>query len=159
MRHRWSFGRQTREARNPDGRRPGRTRTGRRSRPDDGDGRPHGLRVACISCMPLELVEPTRNGIAVTQSFGNPVTTWLEMREALASYATRAAEKMRRYKVAANNLFVLMHTNTFNNDPFYSNGASPGSRPRRMTPAKWPLSRCAWANGCSAMASATRSAA
>ncbi|WP_419805944.1 Y-family DNA polymerase [Terriglobus sp.] len=77
-----------------------------------------------VPCMPLELVEPTRKGIAVTRSFGKPVTTWLEMREALASYATRAAEKMRRYKVAADNLFVFMHTNTFNNDPFYSNGAS-----------------------------------
>ena len=77
-----------------------------------------------ISCLPLELVEPTRKGIAVTRSFGKPVTDWMEMREALASYATRAAEKMRRYKVAADNLFVFMHTNTFNNDPFYSNGAS-----------------------------------
>ena len=77
-----------------------------------------------ISCMPLELVEPTRKGIAVTRSFGNPVTSWIEMREALASYATRAAEKMRRYKVAADNLFVFMHTNTFNQDSFYSNGAS-----------------------------------
>jgi len=46
------------------------------------------------------------------------------MREAIATYATRAAEKMRRYKVAAENLFVFMHTNTFNNDPFYSNGAT-----------------------------------
>ena len=46
------------------------------------------------------------------------------MREAIASYATRAAEKMRRYKVAAENIFVFMHTSTFNNDPFYSNGAS-----------------------------------
>jgi DNA polymerase V len=26
--------------------------------------------------------------------------------------------------VAAENIFVFMHTNTFNNDPFYSNGAS-----------------------------------
>jgi DNA polymerase V len=77
-----------------------------------------------ISCLPLELLEPTRKGIAVTRSFGNPVTTWPQMREALATYATRAAEKMRRYKVAAENLFVFMHTNTFNNDPFYSNGAS-----------------------------------
>ena len=74
--------------------------------------------------MPLELVEPTRKGIAVTRSFGKPVTEWTEMREALASYATRAAEKMRRYKLAADNLFVFMHTNTFNKDPFYSNGAS-----------------------------------
>ena len=77
-----------------------------------------------ISCLPLELMEPTRKGIAVTRSFGAPVTTWREMREAIASYATRAAEKMRRYKVAADNIFVFMHTNNFNNDPFYSNGAS-----------------------------------
>ena len=77
-----------------------------------------------ISCLPLELMEPTRKGIAVTRSFGAPVTAWETMREAIASYATRAAEKMRRYKVAAENIFVFMHTNTFNNDPFYSNGAS-----------------------------------
>ena len=77
-----------------------------------------------VSCLPLELMEPTRKGIAVTRSFGAPVTSWREMREAIASYATRAAEKMRRYKVAAENIFVFMHTNIFNNDPFYSNGAS-----------------------------------
>ena len=77
-----------------------------------------------ISCLPLELMEPTRKGIAVTRSFGAPVTSWQPMREAIASYATRAAEKMRRYKVAAENIFVFMHTSTFNNDPFYSNGAS-----------------------------------
>src|SRR6195952_3001591 len=77
-----------------------------------------------ISCLPLELMEPTRKGIAVTRSFGAPVTSWREMREAIASYATRAAEKRRRYKVAAENIFVFMHTSTFNNDAFYSNGAS-----------------------------------
>ncbi len=76
-----------------------------------------------ISCLPLELMEPTQKGIAIMRSFGAPVTSWQEMREAIASYATRAAEKMRRYKVAAENIFVFMHTNTFNNDPFY-NGAS-----------------------------------
>nr|WP_269744713.1 hypothetical protein [Granulicella tundricola] len=73
-----------------------------------------------ISCLPLELMEPTRKGIAVTRSFGAPVTTWSELREAIASYAKRAVEKMRRYKVAAENIFVFMHTKNFNNDPFYS---------------------------------------
>ena len=53
-----------------------------------------------ISRLSLELVEPTRQGIAVTRSFGNPVTSWTEMREAIVGYTTRAAEKMRRYKVA-----------------------------------------------------------
>jgi nucleotidyltransferase/DNA polymerase involved in DNA repair len=54
-----------------------------------------------IACLSLELMEPTRKGIAVTRSFGAPVASWPEMREAVASYATRAAEKMCRYKVAA----------------------------------------------------------
>jgi DNA polymerase V len=71
-----------------------------------------------ISCLPLELMEPTRKGIAVMRSFSAPVTSWPEMREAIASYATRAAEMMRRYKVAAENIFVFVHTSTFNNDPF-----------------------------------------
>ena len=31
---------------------------------------------------------------------------------------------LRSYKVAAENIFVFMHTSTFNNDPFYSDGAS-----------------------------------
>ena len=77
-----------------------------------------------VSCLPLELVEPTRKGIAVTRSFGQAVTSWAEMREAIASYASRAAEKMRRHKVAAECIFVFMHTSAFNDDPFYSNGAS-----------------------------------
>ncbi len=49
-----------------------------------------------ISCLPLELIEPTRKGIAIIRSFGNPVTSWQAMREAILSYATRAEEKMRR---------------------------------------------------------------
>lgn len=55
------------------------------------------------------------------------------MREAIANYATGAAEKMRRYKVAADNLFVFMHSNTFNQAPFYSNGASARFARRRTT--------------------------
>ncbi len=112
-----------------------------------------------ISCLPLELVEPTRKGIAVTRSFGNPVTSWTEMREAIVSYAMRASEKMRRYKVAADNLFVFMHTNTFNRDPFYSNGASARSWPRPTTPDRWSGLRFALPSGSGATASAMRSAA
>ena len=66
-----------------------------------------------ISCLPLELLEPTRKGIAVTRSFGRPVFDWRSMSEAIASYATRAAEKMRRHKVAAAHLMVFMHTSPF----------------------------------------------
>lgn len=46
-----------------------------------------------------------------------------EMREAIASYATRAAEKMRGYMVPEKTFHLRAH-DTFNNDPFYSNRAS-----------------------------------
>lgn len=87
----------------------------------------------------------------------NPVTSWLEMREAIASYAMRAADKMRRYKVAVDNLFVFMHSNTFNQDPFYSNGAWARFA-ATTTPVRSLGWRFAWANGSGAKTSARQSA-
>jgi DNA polymerase V len=71
-----------------------------------------------ISWLPLEFLEPTRKGIAVTGSFRNPVASRKEMREAIASHATRAADKLRRYEVAAVHLFVSMSTSAFQDEPF-----------------------------------------
>ncbi len=103
-----------------------------------------------ISCLPLDLMEPTRKGIAVTRSFGAPVTNWREMREAIASCSTRAAGKMRRYKVAAENIFVFIHTNNFNSAPSTRMEPRPGSH-RRPTRRPWarhrPYPRC-WSREC-----------
>jgi DNA polymerase V len=82
------------------------------------------LELRGVSCMPLELVAPTRKGIAVTRSFGNPVQHWPAMSEALVTYATRSAEKLRRHKVAATEMTVFMNTSPFNQDQQYSNAAS-----------------------------------
>src|SRR5262245_6581302 len=54
-----------------------------------------------ISCLPLELCPPPKQSLMVSRSFGRPITTLIEMREAVATYMTRAAEKLRRYHVAA----------------------------------------------------------
>ena len=43
------------------------------------------------------------------------------MREAVAAYATRAGEKLRRHGLQASAMQVFMHTNRFNNDPSYAN--------------------------------------
>ncbi len=51
------------------------------------------LELRGISCLLLEDCAPMRKGIAVTRSFGAPVIRWEMMREALATYASRAAEK------------------------------------------------------------------
>ncbi len=87
-----------------------------------------GGRVACelrgVSCLPLDTVEPVRKGLMVTRGFGKAVLAWEGMREALASYSSRIAEKMRRCRVAAAHLSVYMHTNAHNGDPWYSNAAT-----------------------------------
>jgi DNA polymerase V len=47
-----------------------------------------------ISCLPLELCPPPKQSLMVSRSFGRPITTLIEMREAVATYTTRAAEKI-----------------------------------------------------------------
>lgn len=71
-------------------------------------------------CIPLDLSPPPKQATAVTRSFGQPVTTVAAMEEAVAAYATRAAEKLRQEGMAATALQVFMHTNPFNGDPWLS---------------------------------------
>ncbi|KAB2684397.1 Y-family DNA polymerase [Brucella tritici] len=79
------------------------------------------LELRGISCMPLEDVPAQRKGCAVTRSFGTPVTDLAGMLEAVAAYATRAGEKLRRHGLEASHLAVFMHTSRFNErDPSHS---------------------------------------
>jgi DNA polymerase V len=71
-------------------------------------------------CFPFSVNPPTRKTIAVTRSFGRPITSWEDMREAIVHYTSNAAAKVRRYGLRAGALQVFMHTNMFNNDPRYS---------------------------------------
>lgn len=48
-----------------------------------------------ISCLDLEDVAPPKQQIMSSRSFGSPVETLEELREAVASYVARAAEKLR----------------------------------------------------------------
>jgi len=79
-----------------------------------------------VSCIPLSQAPTTRKSLAVTRSFGRAVTRWPEMEQALAAYATRAAEKLRHHGLVAGGLQVFMRTNPFNKDPRYFNQATFG---------------------------------
>lgn len=59
----------------PGGGGPGRAGAGHDARLLTVTGGRTVLELRSISCMPLELVEPVRKGIAVTRSFGAPVLT------------------------------------------------------------------------------------
>lgn len=67
-------------------------------------------------CIALETVAPQRKGCAVTRSFGSRVTTKVEMEQAVAGYATRLGEKLRRHGLATDHVIVFMHTSRFNDD-------------------------------------------
>lgn len=77
-----------------------------------------------ISCMPFSEAPQSRKSIACTRSFGRAITDFEEMREAVATYASRAAEKLRRFNLKAGAMQVFMRTNEFNSDPKYSNSVT-----------------------------------
>lgn len=89
-----------------------------------------------ISCMPLSLMPAPKQGITVSRSFGSPVTTWPDLREAMATYTTRAAEKLRSEGLEAHQVAVFCHTNRFvENEPQYSGSRSTQIEPTSYTPA------------------------
>ena len=63
-----------------------------------------------LSCLALEELAPQRKGMAVTRSFGRPVTSLDELKEAVATYATRAGEKLRCHGLVAGRLTAFFHT-------------------------------------------------
>ncbi|MBP6818365.1 MAG: Y-family DNA polymerase [Ferrovibrio sp.] len=63
-----------------------------------------------LPCIPLDDAPSPKQSIAVTRSFGTPVTARAEMLEALAAHATRLGEKLRHEGMAAGLLQVFFHT-------------------------------------------------
>ena len=84
-----------------------------------------GLRMVMelrgISCIPLEEAPPPKKGIVSSRSFGHPVESLEDLKEALASYVSRAAVKLRVQKSRASVMGVFLTTNPFKNEPQYSN--------------------------------------
>ena len=66
-----------------------------------------------ISCYELEEQPPTKKGITVSRMFGRKVETAEELKEAIASYASRAGEKLREAGLAAGAMTVFVMTSRF----------------------------------------------
>lgn len=69
-----------------------------------------------VPCLPLELVPATRKGCAVTRSFSRRVESLDELSEAVAAYATRLGEKLRRDGLGTDHVTVFCHTSPFDRD-------------------------------------------
>lgn len=73
-----------------------------------------------MSCLELEEVAPPRQQIIASRSFGNAVFLLEELREAVASHISRAAEKLRAQGSEVGALTVMICTNPFKpQDPQY----------------------------------------
>ena len=76
-----------------------------------------GLRTAQelrgIPCIPLEEQPDPKQNIAMSRMFGRPISDLKSLEEAIASYATRAAEKLRRERLQANTMLVFFYTSPF----------------------------------------------
>lgn len=87
------------------------------------------------SCIPFEQVTPSKKGIACSRSFGKPVETLKELKEALSTYVTRAADKLRSQDSVVSFIHVYLATNRFKDEPQYSNSiTSPIPMPTSYTP-------------------------
>ena len=81
------------------------------------------LELQGVPCIAVERVIADRKSIMASRSFGRPVTSLHELKEAVASYASRAAEKMRRQQLATANLVVFVQTNRFRPQDKQHNGS------------------------------------
>ena len=78
------------------------------------------LELRGVPCISLEEAPPDRKSIMASRSFGRTVETREELEEAVATYTSRAAEKLRGQGLAANRIVVFAHTNRFRpDDPQY----------------------------------------
>ncbi|TDB60074.1 Y-family DNA polymerase [Arundinibacter roseus] len=68
------------------------------------------------SCYQLDDQPQPKKGICTSRSFGHPVTEFKVLEEAVATFAARCAEKLRRQNSAANLIHVFVFTNRFRTD-------------------------------------------
>jgi DNA polymerase V len=65
--------------------------------------------------------------ITTTRMFGTPVTKMNDVKEAVATYTSRAAEKLRRQQCAAKNIYVFVVPQETRNVERFSHGPTVGS--------------------------------
>lgn len=76
-------------------------------------------------CLAFDEVIPHRQNILCSRSFGDRITEYQDMREAIASYAARAAEKLRSERQYCRHISTFIRTSPHDpHQPYYANAAS-----------------------------------
>lgn len=105
------------------------------------------------SCLSLEEMTPTKQQIICSRSFGQRITEYRQMHEAICSYTSRAAEKLRQERRTARRMSIFLRTNRFNTaEPQYmpAPGAElpiPTDDTRELVATAIKLLRACWKDG------------
>lgn len=106
------------------------------------------LELRGTPCLTLEEITPAKQQIISSRSFGSPITSQQELSEAIASYMSRAAEKLRAQHCVAGAIQVNIRTSPHRvDDAQYSNAitlplTTAGSDTRLLVRAAlWGLKR------------------
>ncbi len=98
-------------------------------------------------CIELDHAPPPKKGITCSRTFGRPVESLAELKEAIATYISRAAEKLRAQRSVASVIQVFLSTNPFTGEPHYCNFANArlaeptASTPELLRPAHRTLEK------------------
>lgn len=80
------------------------------------------LELHGVSCLGLELLPSPQKSCCVSRSFSRPIEKIEELKESIANYASRVAEKIREEDLIAQSMSVFVLTNHFNKkEKQYSN--------------------------------------
>ena len=72
------------------------------------------------ACLELSDMPTPKKQIACTRSFGQPVTGFTELREAISEFTSRAAAKLRKQHHLAGQILVFARTSPFRDGPRFS---------------------------------------
>jgi DNA polymerase V len=75
-------------------------------------------------CIELKDIEEPNKEIIVSRSFGRRVKDKQELIEAVTSYTTRAAERMRKQESVATSLYIYIRTSPHDDKKQYANGVN-----------------------------------
>ncbi|WP_373329943.1 Y-family DNA polymerase [Cronobacter turicensis] len=95
-------------------------------------------------CLEIEEFAPAKQEIVCSRSFGERITAYEAMRQAICSYAARAAEKLRGEHQFCRYISVFVKTSPFSAEPYYGNHAGT----KLLTPTQDTRDIIAAATGC-----------
>ncbi|MCP9774640.1 Y-family DNA polymerase [Cyanobium sp. WAJ14-Wanaka] len=79
-----------------------------------------------VACLPLTVLPAAKRETCVSRSFGQPIRELGQLREAIATYLARAAEKLRQQRQCTGMVTVFVRSSPFNGTSFYSRAATVG---------------------------------